>query len=100
VHYARIMGPVRDSEAVQEQIRPFFPGSPRLTMTGLKLTFPTTQHRAVAVIHAKGGERKLEADSQGEIVIPLVPELLEEDPEISFSDIPGAVEIVSHQGAE
>jgi hypothetical protein len=100
VHYARLMRPVRESEEVQEQMRPFFPGSPRLTMTGLKLTFPAAQKRAVVVIHARGGDRKLEADERGEIILPLVSDLLEEDPEISLSDIPGTVEIVSHQSGE
>ncbi len=100
VHYARLLRPVRDSEEVQEQMRPLFPGSPRLSMTGLKLTFPAAQKRAVAVIHARGGDRKLEADERGEIILPLAPDLLEEDPEISLSDIPGTVEIVSHQSGE
>jgi hypothetical protein len=100
VHYARLMRPVRDSEEVQEQMRPFFPGSTRLAMTGLKLTFPAAQKRAVAVIHARGGDRKLEADERGEIILPLAPDLLEEDPEISLSDIPGTVEIVSRQSRE
>jgi hypothetical protein len=85
VHYARLMRPVRDSEEVQEQMRRFFPGSPRLTMTGLKLTFPPAQKGAVAVIHASGGDRKLEANEHGEIILPLVSDLLEEDPEISVA---------------
>jgi hypothetical protein len=100
VHYARVMGPVRESEEVQEQMRPFFPGSPRLTMTGLKLTFPAAQKKAVVVIHARGGDRKLEADERGEIILPLASDLLEEDPEISLSAIPGTVEIVSHKSGE
>jgi hypothetical protein len=97
VHYARLMRPVRDSQDVQDQMRRFFPGSPALTMTGLKLTFAAGQTRAVAVIHARDGDRKLEADEQGEIILPLVPDLLEEDPEISLSNIPDTVEIVSRQ---
>jgi hypothetical protein len=100
IHYARVMRPVRDSEAVQEQMRPFFPGSPRLAMTGLRLTFPASEKRAVAVIHARGGDRKLEADERGEIILPLASDLLEEDPEISLSNIPGTVEIVSHKSGE
>jgi hypothetical protein len=100
VHYARVMRPVRESEEVQEQMRPFFPGSPRLAMTGLKLTFAAAEKRAVVVIHARGGDRKLEADERGEIILPLAPDLLEEDPEMSLSDIPGTVEIVSHKSGE
>jgi len=100
VHYARLMRPVRESEDVQEQIRRFFPGSPRLAVTGLKLTFPAAQQRAVLVIHTRGGDRKLEADEHGEVILPLVSDLLEEDPEISLSNIPGTVEIVSHKSEE
>jgi hypothetical protein len=97
VHYARLLRPVRESEYVQGQLRSFFPGSPKLIMTGLKLAFPAAQTKAVAVIHAKSGDRKLEADERGEIIFPLVADLLEEDPEISLSEIPGTVEIVSHK---
>jgi hypothetical protein len=100
VHYARLMRPVRESEEVQEQMRRFFPGSPRLAMTGLKLIFSPAQTGAIAIIHAKGGDRKLDADEHGEIILPLTSDLLEEDPEISLSEIPGAVEIVSHKSAE
>jgi hypothetical protein len=100
VHYARLMRPVRESEEVQEQMRPFFPGAPRLAMTGLKLTFPAAQTRAVVVIHARGGDRKLEADERREIILPLAPDLLEEDPEMSLSDLPGTVEIVSRKSQE
>jgi hypothetical protein len=100
VHYARLLRPVRESEEVQEQMRPFFPGSPRLAMTGLRLAFPAAQPRAVVVIHARGGDRRLEADEHGEVILPLVSDLLEEDPEISLSDIPGTMEIVSHKSGE
>ena len=95
-HYARLMGPVRDYAEAQEQMRRFFPGSPGLRVTGLRLTFAAAQKSASAVIHAKGGNRKLEANDQGEIILPLVEELLEENPEISLTEIPGAVEIVAH----
>ena len=100
LHYARLMKPVRESEEVQDQMRRCFPGSPRLVVTGLKLAFPAGQAKAVAVIHAKGGDRRLEADEHGDIILPLVADLLEEDPEISLSDIPGAVEIISRRSGE
>jgi hypothetical protein len=96
VHYTRIMQPVRDSQEVRDAIRPLFPGSPRLVMTGLRLTFPAAQARPVVVLHARGGDRKLEADNHGEIILPLEDALLEEDPVVTMSDKPGTVEIVSH----
>jgi hypothetical protein len=100
IQYARVMRPVRECEEVQEQMRPFFPGSPRLAMTGLRMTFPAAEKRAVVIIHAKGGDRKLEADDRGEIIVPLALDLLEEDPEMSLSNIPGVVEIVSRKSGE
>jgi hypothetical protein len=65
-------------------------------MTGLRLTFPAAQARPVVVLHARGGDRKLEADNHGEIILPLEDALLEEDPVVTMSDKPGTVEIVSH----
>jgi hypothetical protein len=97
ISYAHLMGPVRDYEDVQAQMLRFFPGTYKLTVTGLRLTFPAAQNRAAVVIHARGGDRKLAADEHGEIILPLAPDLLEEDPEISLSDMPGTVEIVSHK---
>jgi len=97
VRYARLMKPVRESEEVEDELRPYFPGSPRLTRIGLRFTFPAAREKALAVIHARAGDRRLEADSQGQIVVPLVGDLLEEDPVITFSDTPGTVEILSRQ---
>jgi hypothetical protein len=96
VHYAHLMRAVRDGQDIQEQMRRFFPASPKLTLAGLRLTFAATQKKPVVVIHARDGDRKLEADGQGQVILPLVTEFLEEDPEITLSDIPGTVEIVSH----
>lgn len=96
VHYARLMQPVRDSEDVQDQMRRFFPGSPRLIMTGLKMTFPSGPKKAVAIIHARDGDRKLQANEHDEIILPLAPDLISEDPLISLSSIPAALGIVSH----
>jgi uncharacterized protein (DUF2141 family) len=69
-------------------------------VSGLKLTFLPAQQKAVVVIHARDGDRKLAADEHGEVILPLTSDLLEEDPEISLSDIPGTVEIVSHKSEE
>ena len=63
------MGPVRDSGEIQEQMRHYFPGTPRLIVSGLKLTFLPSQQAAV-IIHAKSGDRKLNADEHGEVILP------------------------------
>jgi hypothetical protein len=97
VQYTKLMKPLRESQDVQLQIRRFFGDGPRRTVTGLKLTFTASQPHPVAVIHAKAGERKLEADGNHEIILPLAADLLNEDPEITLTEIPGAVEIVSHE---
>lgn len=97
VSYARLMQPVRDSQHIQEQMRRFLPGSARLTATGLKLTFPAAAKKPAAIIRARGGDRKLEADEHGQIILPLVSDLLEENPQISLTDLPVTVEIVWHK---
>lgn len=94
LHYARLMGPVRESEQVQEEIRRSFANGPRQMVTGLKLTFPSGPRPATIVIHARDGARNLAANAQQEIVLPLNADLLEEDPAMTLSDIPAAVEIV------
>jgi hypothetical protein len=100
VHYASLMQPVQDSEGVQDQMRRFFPGSPKLVITGLRLTFAASQTKPVLIIHARDGDRKLEANQQGKIILPLTTDLLEENPELSFSDAPATVEIVSHESGQ
>lgn len=100
VHYAQLLRPVRESEEVQNQLCRFFPGSPRQVMTGLKLGFRSAAQKPVAIIHAAAGDRKLVADEHGEIILPLEPALLEQNPEISFSDIPATLEVVSHKAED
>jgi hypothetical protein len=98
--YGRLMRPVQESEDIQEQMRRILPGSPALITTGLKLKFAREQKKATVIIHAKGGDRTLTADDRGEAILPLSPDLLEEDPEVSVSDIPGTVEIVTRPGRD
>lgn len=100
VHYSRLMKPVRDYEDVQEQMRRYFPNSPRRATTGLRLAFTDAQKKPTVVIHAKSGDRKLVANAQNEIIIPLSTELLDEDPEITLSDVPGVVGVSSHETGE
>ena len=100
VHFRRLMEPIGESQQVQEKMLQLFPGSPRLVWAGLKFTFPSAQKKAVITIHAKDGDRKLEANETGEIFLPFDPDLMQEDPEVTLSDFPGIVEIVSHKSAE
>ena len=47
------------------------------------------------IIHTKTGDRTLPANAHAEIIIPLSPDLLDEDPELTLSEIPATVEIVT-----
>jgi hypothetical protein len=97
LHYAQLMRPVRDCDDLKQQMRRVFPGLPQLTTTGLKLIFPATPKKALAVIHSKAGDRKLMANEQNEIFVPMASELFEEDPVISLSGTPVKVELASHR---
>jgi hypothetical protein len=95
VHYGPLMRTVRECEDVQEKMRQFFPAAPRLTMVGLKMAF--RQPDAAVIIHAKAGARKLPSDALGELMIPLDEDLVAEDPLMTLTAPPVAVEIVSRK---
>src|ERR1700722_1508019 len=95
VHYAPLMRAVRECDEVQEAMRQYFPHAPRLTAVGLRLTFRASSFAPAAIIHAKDGERKLPANVLGELIIPLDGDLLDEDPVMTLTESPIAVEIVT-----
>ncbi len=95
IHYGPLMRAVRECDDVQEKMRQFFPTAPRLTMVGLKMAF--RQPDAAVIIHAKSGPRKLPSDALGELIIPLDEDLLAEDPVMTLTVAPAAVEIVSRK---
>jgi hypothetical protein len=95
IHYAPLMRAVRECDDVQDKMRQFFPAAPRLTMVGLKMAF--RQPDAAIIIHTKSGPRKLASDALGELIIPLDEDLLAEDPVMTFTATPAAVEIVSRR---
>jgi hypothetical protein len=97
IHYGPLMRAVRDCDDVQEAMRQFFPSAPRLTAVGLKLTFRSSAISAAAIIHAKTGDRRLPADTLGELIIPLDGDLLEENPVMTLTQSPIAVEIVTRK---
>jgi hypothetical protein len=95
IHYGPLMRAVRECDDVQEKMRQFFPAAPRLTMVGLKIAF--RQPDAAVIIHTKSGPRKLPSDALGELLIPLDEDLLAEDPLMTLTATPAAVEIVSRK---
>jgi len=95
IHYAPLMRAVRECNDVQDKMRQFFPAAPRLTMVGLKMAF--RQPDAAVIIHAKSGAHKVASDALGELLIPFDEDLLAEDPLMTFTANPAAVEIVSRK---
>jgi hypothetical protein len=100
IHYRPLMRAMLDCEDVQAKMREFFPDSPKLAVAGLKLVFSPEAKAATLIIHAKGGEQKLEADANGELVIPLEADLIAEDPLLTLSSPPAKVQLVSRKAEE
>ena len=97
LHYGPLMRVVRECDEVQESMRQFFPGAPRLTAVGLRLIFRSSAIAPAAIIHARDGNRRLAADALGELLIPIDGDLLEENPVMTFSEVPVAVQIVTQK---
>jgi hypothetical protein len=97
VHYGPLMRAVRECDEVQESMRPYFPNAPRLTAVGLRLTFRSSAIAPAVILHTKGGDRRMPADTLGELIIPLIEDLVEEDPVMTLTESPIAVEIVTRK---
>jgi hypothetical protein len=100
IHYGPLMRAMRDCEEVQEKMREFFPGSPKLAVAGLRMIFPPEIRTATVIIHAKTGDRKLQTDADGELIVPMDPDLRDEDPLMTLSSIPAKVQLVSRKVEE
>jgi hypothetical protein len=100
IGYRTLMQVVRDCGNVRERMRQAFPGAPKATVSGLKLTFSPPGQDATVVIHSERGDRKLAADAKGQLSIILEPDLLEENPLVTLSKEPASVELVSQDGGQ
>jgi hypothetical protein len=100
IAYRPLMQVVRDCGDVRERMRQVFPGGPKAKVAGLKLTFGPAGTSGTVVIHRERGERKLEADAKGEVTLLLDPDLFEENPLVTISKEPAAVELVSQAVAQ
>lgn len=96
-HYSPLMRAARECDEVQESMRQFFPGAPRLTAVGLRLTFRSAAVPPQVVLRVKSGDRKMKADALGDLIIPLDGDLMEEDPIMTMTENPVAVEIVTQK---
>jgi hypothetical protein len=97
IRYKPLMQVVRDCGDVRERMRQVFPSVPKAVVAGLKLTFAPPERGGSIVIHSERADKKLEADSKGELTILLDPDLLEENPLVTLSKEPAGVELVSQQ---
>jgi len=96
IRYKPLMQVVRDCSNVRERMRQVFPSVPTAVVAGLKLTFSPPERGSV-IIHSQRGDKKLEADSKGEVTILFDPDLFEENPLVTLSKEPSSVELVSQQ---
>jgi hypothetical protein len=97
MRYGSLMRIVRECDDVQDTMRQFFPAAPRLSVAGLRLTFRSSAVAPEAIIRSKDGNRRLPADALGELFIPLDSDLMEEDPVMTLTESPVAVEIVTRK---
>jgi hypothetical protein len=95
ISYRPLMQVVRDCGNVRERMRQVFPDAPKATVSGLKLTFSPPGASASVVIHSQHGDRKLEADAKGEMILGFDPDLFEENPLVTLSKEPASFELVS-----
>jgi hypothetical protein len=100
VHYGPLMRAVRECDEVQESMRQYFPNAPRLTAAGLRLTFRASAIAPAAVLHTKEGDKRLPANILGELIIPLISEWVEDDPIMTLTEAPIAVEIVTRKSED
>jgi hypothetical protein len=91
--YRRLMKAVKDCAYVEDRMREVLPSTTRVNITGLKIIFPASAENASAVIHAKAGDQKIDANPARALVIPLNPAWLDEDPEVTFSTPPDKQEL-------
>jgi hypothetical protein len=96
-HYGPLLRVVRECDDVQKSMRQFFPNAARLTAVGLRLTFRSSAIAPAVVLHTKGGDRRLPADVLGQLVIPLDSDLIDEDPVMTMTESPIAVEVAMHK---
>ena len=96
VHYRDLMRPLRALEVIRGEMEKI-PGSPPLTIFGLKLIYPPEKQAAV-VVHARSGDRVFKTDSSHALVIPYEQALLDEDPAVSIPLRPKIVDVANPGG--
>jgi hypothetical protein len=82
IHYRDLMRPLRAVEMIRDEMAKI-PGTPPLTILGLKMVY-LKQKEAAIVVHARSGDRKFNTDESHTLVVPLEEALLSEDPVVSI----------------
>jgi hypothetical protein len=100
IHYGLVMGALHDCEEVQAGMRQFFPDTPKWTMAGWKIIFSPEASPGEVVIHTRAGDQKLDADANGELIVPLHDSWLAEDPLMTFSAPPAKVQLLTRKSEE
>jgi hypothetical protein len=85
------MRPLQALEIIRNEMEKV-PGSPPLTIYGLRLIFPPEKDTAV-VVHVKGGDKVFKTGATHALVIPYEPALLLEDPKVSIPVPPIKVDV-------
>jgi hypothetical protein len=93
IHYAAMMRPLKDLEAIRAQMVPSVSSS---SIRGMKFYYaPDTE--GVVVIHAKAGDRTYRTDQSHTLIIPWEQALLAEDPPITFSSPPQKFDVANEE---
>jgi hypothetical protein len=96
VHYRDLMRPLKALEVIRGEMEKI-PGSPPLTIFGLKLIFPPEKEAAV-VVHARSGDRVFKTGPTHALVIPYEAALLVENPEVAIPIPPEKVDVADSAG--
>jgi hypothetical protein len=91
VHYRDLMRPLQALEIIRNEMEKV-PGSPPLTIYGLRMIFPPEKETSV-VVHAKGGDKVFKTGATHALVIPYETSLLLEDPKVSIPVPPIKVDV-------
>jgi hypothetical protein len=91
--YRRLMKSVKDCEYVEDRMREVLPATARVNITGLKITFSPSARNPSVTINVKAGPQKIIANAGRQLIIPMNPAWLDENPEVTFSAPPDRQEL-------
>lgn len=93
IHYRALMRPLQAVEMIRDEMAKI-PGTPPLTISGLKMVYPKEKPAAV-IVHSKSGDKIFKTDDSHALVVPLDAALLQEDPPVSIPVPPERVYVAN-----